>query len=126
MKVFLRMTQFNPVLLVCDSGAQNLPYLTGVPLVQASDTCIAVRNATAAGVATRLLVTDEFIARPGDLVCTRRLATPNRVVVVCSVLLEVFASVITRRERSLVRVYANDAVAPDRIVVIVGEHKQPP
>lgn len=103
-----------------------MPHLSGALPIQATDTCIAVRNATADGVETRLLVTDEFIARPGDLVCTRRLATPNQVVVVCSVLLEVFASVITRRDHSLVRVYTNAAVAPDRIVVAVGEHRQPP
>ncbi|SDY56576.1 hypothetical protein SAMN04487939_103215 [Lysobacter sp. yr284] len=125
MKVFARITQYNPVLLVCDSGALNLPPLSGKLPIQVTDACIAIRNATANGLPVRLLVSDEFVARPGELVCTRRLTTPNRAVVVTSVLLETFAAVVTRRTQSLVRVYANDPLVPDRIVVVVGEHMQP-
>lgn len=125
MKVFVRITQYNPVLLVCDSGVLNLPPLNGKQPIQASDACIAIRTASVNGLPVRLLVADEFVARPGELVCTRRLATPNRAVVATSVLLETFAAVVTRRTHSLVRVYANDPLVPDRIVVVVGEHMQP-
>ncbi|MFK3646927.1 hypothetical protein ACI2IY_00625 [Lysobacter enzymogenes] len=125
MRVFVRVTEFNPVLLVCDSGALGLPALTGKGPLQVSDTCIAVRNASANGLTTRLLVTDELVARPGDLICRQVIRTPNRAVVVCSVLLEVYAAVVTRRTRSLVRVFTNDPVTPDRVVVVVGEQEQP-
>ena len=125
MKVFARVTQFNPLLLVCDSGAIGLPPLLGRAPIIATDTCIAVRNATANGLVTRLVVSDEFVARPGELVCTRRLLTPNRVVAVSSVLLETFAAVVTHQAQSMVRIYTNDPLVPDRIVVIVGEHAQP-
>ncbi len=124
MKVFVRVTQYNPVLLVCDSGALGLPALTGKGPIQVSDACVAVRSASANGLVTRLLVTDEWVARPGDLICRQYIRTPNRAVVVCSVLLEVYAAVVTRTTRSLVRVYTNDPVAPDRVVVVVGERDQ--
>jgi len=122
MKAHVRITQFNPVVLVCDSGALGLPPLVGKVPIQATDTCIAIRNATANGLVTRLIVSDEFVARPGELVCTRRISTPSRVLVVTSVLLETFASVLTRRSDCVVRVYTNDPLVPDRVVVIVGEH----
>lgn len=122
MKAHVRITQFNPVVLVCDSGALGLPPLVGKVPIQATDTCIAIRNATANGLVTRLIVSDEFVARPGELVCTRRIATPSGVLVVTSVLLETFASVLTRRSDCVVRVYTNDPLVPDRVVVIVGEH----
>jgi len=125
MRVFVRVTQYNPVLLVCDSGALGLPALTGKGPVQLSDTCIAIRNASGNGLTTRLLVTDEWVARPGDLICRHFIRTPNRAVVVCSVLLETYAAVVTRRTRSLVRVFTNDPVAPDRVVVVVGEQEHP-
>lgn len=125
MGVFVRLTEYNPVLLVCDSGALGLPALTGKGPIQISDTCIAIRNATANGLPTRLLVTDELVARPGDLICRHFIRTPNRAVVVCSVLLEVYGSVVTRKTRSLVRVFTNDPVTPDRVVVVVGEQGQP-
>lgn len=122
MKAHVRITQFNPVVLVCDSGALGLPPLVGKVPIQATDTCIAIRNATANGLVTRLIVSDEFVARPGELVCTRRITTPSGVLVVTSVLLETFASVLTRRSDCVVRVYTNDPLVPDRVVVIVGEH----
>lgn len=122
MKAHVRITQFNPVVLVCDSGALGLPPLVGKVPIQATDTCIAIRNATANGLVTRLIVSDEFVARPGELVCTRRISTPSGALVVTSVLLETFASVLTRRSDCVVRVYTNDPLVPDRVVVIVGEH----
>ena len=122
MKAHIRITQFNPVVLVCDSGALGLPPLIGKVAIQATDTCIAIRNATANGLITRLIVSDEFVARPGELVCTRRISTPSGALVVMSVLLETFASVMTRRSDCIVRVYTNDPLVPDRVVVIVGEH----
>ncbi len=118
MKEYLTTSPPNSLILVMDYAAGELPERITDELVVATKSCLAIGTLSAADGETRITLTDRIDGIDiGDLAFDGVLATPNHELSVCNVKNERMITLLVPSERTRVKVFANDPVEPDDIVI---------
>jgi hypothetical protein len=108
----------NSLVLIMDRSVGVVPdALDG--LVGRTQTCVAIGTLAAADGETSLTIGDEDGTAPGEPVVDTVLRTPSGVLSVCSVMDAVYLEIAVA-VRTRLRVWANHATEPDRIVIAVS------
>jgi hypothetical protein len=121
-----RSTVPNAVLLVMDPQYGVIPELMDGGLIAASRSCVAIGTIADSDCEVEIGLGN----RPEDcteaetaLHCVYRgpIATPRRVLSVCSVYLEELVTTKVAREKSDVEIWVNDDNEPDQVIIVVRE-----
>jgi hypothetical protein len=111
----------NSLLLLMDPASGEIPELIGERLVAATASCVAVGTLSAQDGTTRIILTDELAPQDNAApVYDGVIATPNRTLAVCTVLLDVLVEIDVPSTRARLRVWANHPTEPDEILALVS------
>jgi len=108
----------NSLVLIGDTSDWVLPESMGQSLISATDSCVAVGCRAADDGETEFVLGSAREVDPGEPPAFEAvLRTPSRRIAVCSVLGESILDAGVDGQRTRVRVWLNDPVEPDRIIV---------
>jgi hypothetical protein len=111
------------LLLVMDKVSGEIPELMNGKLVVATHSCIAVGTLSQSDGETSVMLTDDHIHVQENStllkVFSGVLATPNKRVDLCTVLLQHILTLSVSNTESHVEIWANHKTEPDRLCVLV-------
>lgn len=118
-----RVAPPNSLLLVMDQTVGKVPDSMNHGLVAATASCVAVGTLSEADGETLILLSDELPSQLQTqlLVFDGVLATPSKKISVCSVVDDSLLVLDVPESSTRVRIWANHAVEPDEIIVVVGD-----
>jgi hypothetical protein len=113
----------NSLLLVMDKDSGEIPESMGGKLVVSTHSCVAIGTRSETDGQTLVTLTDENIRAWEDpnleLVFSGTLATPNKEVYICTVLLETILRLSVPNTETGLEVWANHEIEPTRLCVSV-------
>jgi hypothetical protein len=124
MKTEIKIAPKNSLLLVMDKDSGEVPESLEGNLVFATASCIAVGTLSEVDGETSVLLTDEAIQSP-QIQGSRRvfsgiLATPKKVIDVCTVLLEPVMTLPVQGEETNVEIWANHTTEPNKLCIVTS------
>jgi hypothetical protein len=120
MKQSTRITPPNSLVLVMDRSVGEIPKTMQGQAISATRTCIAIGTLSAADGETTVELTDETAIVPvGGATFEAVLDTPERKIVICSVLNETLMDCEVNGSRTKVRIWTNHPSEPDTVNVFV-------